>query len=312
MCRNLHGLLLRQVINSFPPGIIAAQHFFSVFIQLKIVNDQFVMTNVRSNLLGRPTETITKSSRSMKNPTIAFLSDLLDDYKRYKYVYVPVTLNYGRDPAMNHQACFMFDMESNECMIYEPYGTYNKYGYDYHTAFGLVPKQLGFSVVTWHDKMGLTHGLQTILINRAHTLADEFNHRLSQFNPPKPNKMQLERREFDPTVESMSLVTRLEHQTPRNIDELKAAYLLFNTYTCKSCVTLSLVELMLTRPSVHQTQKNVHVFYERVRQNMYPSFFINNHFMRAIHDIVPFEIHIERPLSVECDRLTGKSNVNAH
>lgn len=285
--RDLNTLLTRRIVKNLEPKkIYATRYFFELFIQLKIVNDKFTMTSFSSSLNGNP----------HKDP-ISIIKDSIADYSLYKYYIVSVVLNYGK-VRTNHQASFIFDLQSNICMLYEPYGTYNKYGYDYTHAFGEIPRKLGFVVTTWHKRNNLDIGLQTLLI-RATNQVEDFEYDIRELDA-ETDYIRDENDTEDKTVNSLLLLTTLENEYPRRLNMLTEAYNLFNKWTAKSCVTLTMVELMLF------AKGEVKNFYDKVRTKKYPSQYINNYFMEEI-SIFPFKFDdVDVPLNIAVGKITGK------
>jgi hypothetical protein len=293
-CRDLYALLLRRVRGQYG---VAGHDFFSITLHLRLVNERFRYW-VTATHLGQPVD------------HQKFLADV--NWKQWYFV--PITLDYGI--PMRHQGGMWITPQQTR-LIYEPYGTYEKFGVSYRKEF----MDAFDAQQTWHEYNGIREGLQSILLRRTSSYA-EFADELRQIDeaqlgevhpaaitpsgvPSGPTHTEVHPAAMTPsgvqppedmTLRSMHLLTYLEQQMPRDVPRLRAAYALFNKYTAKSCVTLSLVEMM------HRDR--IHDFYARVNRAPYPSQFINDVLMQRL-SFLPLDFDITKPITVECDRLTG-------
>lgn len=226
-CRGANALIIRKIVQRFEPTrIMAAHHFFEMHIRFELT-DRFRMVGYSATLFGEPLRSV-----------IPFITRLAADYDGYKYLMVPVTLNYGR--KMNHQACYVFDLRRKKCLMYEPYGTYEKFGESYLGPFGHIPDQCGFRTTTWHREMGVP-GIQTILIEKNKERMAEFER--DMFERPPLTEEQTEMKKDDGTLETLYLVGHAEEGGDHQ--KIAEAYRLFGKYTSKSCVTLTIIDMYL-------------------------------------------------------------------
>jgi len=301
-CRDLFLLLSRKIIQS--SGTISSQYFFELSLTFKIVDGAFIQTGFNGSLLGsgQPLSQITGMDN--KAATMEFLRRTLAEYRHYRPdspFFVPIVMDYSVDP-MNHQGGWIFYKQ--KCLIYEPYGTYSKYDVDYRDALAEIPRSLGYTVTTWHAYHGLEYGLQTMLLRAAKEKEREFAREFAAFGVElEPSDRRETLKVIDKSVDSMFLVKHLEAQRKDNPDlgPINDAYALFARWTCKSCVTLTLMELLLFSRGTDA----IHRFYREVAASEYPSQFINRRFIAEMQAIAPFEIDPADSIGQVCGRLTG-------
>lgn len=190
--------------------------------------------------------------------------------QRFKYIFVPVIINYGRSSTLYHQTALIVDYENSRCMYYEPYGKYTKYGKTYSESIcnlfrvfdnlDLFDSQLQSE--TYHKTLGLSQGIQEIILQKN-------NKRYNQFNDEFNTLVQTIKKEFpDQKIEPVYKIAELDKQDYTfkildllfnfdisKIDELHPEKIhiykellyktleIFCCYNSKTCVTITLIEM---------------------------------------------------------------------
>jgi hypothetical protein len=192
----------------------------------------------------------------------------------YRYMYVPVIIDYGNFSGLVHQTAMVVDLQEGRFLFYEPYGEYAKYGASYKNAVrdfllkyqfpakyyaGSSRDSIKYS--TWHDYFGQPTGIQTILM-RAHNQQQgsyqqdkaTFMNQLKEIS--KHHHDELEARinqqkehpahKDDFTFDTLEIASYFSH----NYDEISpssdiemAAMDLYFKYNSKTCVTITLTEM---------------------------------------------------------------------
>lgn len=200
------------------------------------------------------------------------IASLIKYYKNmgFKYIFIPVVINYGRDSSSVHQAALIIDF-TGKFLFYEPYGKYVKYDKSYSECvcdlFNIFNINTLFDntieCITYHNYLNLDEGIQNILLtsnnNRRAEFDIEYNNIISDFNKefpeyniePQYSENEIDRK--DHTAKILDLLFNIDHlyskikkdNTKKQIYN-KIFYRILEQYCCynsKTCVTITLVEL---------------------------------------------------------------------
>jgi hypothetical protein len=112
----------------------------------------------------------------------------------FKYIFIPIIINYGRNGNFAHQAALIIDFNGS-FLFYEPHGKYSKYGKSYSDAvceFFHIFDDCGLfgetyipinQCMTYHEFLGVgadDGGIQNILLNRNNARELSFNTEYNQ------------------------------------------------------------------------------------------------------------------------------------
>jgi len=289
--------------------IIATRHYFTLYINLKepttsdyynkfAVDDiTFTFANSCDIVLSEAlqyhnNEVLSKSEmieiyENLKKQDInldAFqivgmytIAALIKYYKdeNFKYIFIPVVINYGRDSSSLHQAALIIDF-TGKFLFYEPYGKYVKYGKSYSECicnlFNVLNINTLFNTnnidsITYHQYLKLDEGIQHILLttNNAQQLTfnDEYKNIIAEFKQEFPEydiEPHYSENEIDTDDYTASILDLLFNMTglyskintDTNIEQTKKQtydrilYKILEQYCCynsKTCVTITLIEL---------------------------------------------------------------------
>lgn len=240
--------------------------------------------------------------------TVAALVKMYRGHSRY--IFVPVIINYGRGGNIVHQCALIVDL-SGKFIFYEPYGKYSKYGKSYKKAlrelFGAFsslrlfssfssfpsfsyvspfPSFSSFSSEIYHDMLGLTSGIQTIILERNNARKESFDKEFKKivdravefFGSELPPKVQQSLEDFkkpnspmksdglrDLTVDILDLLFEVDHhQTDEKKETQKDivndALIIYHGYNSKTCVAITLVEM-----DKFFSGHDIHAFHDRFR-----------------------------------------------
>lgn len=192
----------------------------------------------------------------------------------FKYICIPVVINYGRDSHLLHQTALIIDISDYNCKMiyYEPYGNYSKYGKSYKNAVktllncfnGFECFVNGVNYTTYHDIFGrYKKGIQQMMIEKNNGNSTIFqaklNKVLDELKELFPNidfKKTYDKSNAVDTDDKTVLILGVLSNTDRlNIESLnqeqRQRYLmlfhkLLAQYCCfnsKTCVSITIVEL---------------------------------------------------------------------
>lgn len=199
----------------------------------------------------------------------------------FKYIFIPVVINYGRSDTLLHQAALIIDF-TGKFLFYEPYGKYTKFGKSYAEAVceffhifddcELFNTSNPIQCMTYHQFLGLdTHlngGIQHILLERNNARSaifdKEYNQTLSELKDAFPNYeiepqyTTSEQDTQDHTFKILDLLFNIDEMaidkkaanTPSDVEKKKTYERLLHKvlehyccYNSKTCVTITLVEM---------------------------------------------------------------------
>ena len=188
----------------------------------------------------------------------------------FKYIFIPVVIDYGRDSSSVHQAALIIDF-NGKFIFYEPYGKYEKHEKSYSECvcnlFNIFNINTLFDndiqCITYHQYLNLDEGIQNILLTRNNSriskFDDDYNNIITELNKEFPeyniephySEDKIDR--DDHTVKILDLLFNMCHLYSKinNNNTKKQIYdgILYRIlenygwYNSKTCVTITLVEL---------------------------------------------------------------------
>ena len=176
----------------------------------------------------------------------------------HKYVFVPVIINYGA-ANLYHQTALVISYDGG-ISYYEPYGVYSKRGKSYRNCmcdlFSIFGAGIdtGVKCSTFHETLGVFgRGIQQIILEKNNQRESAFN---SDYNSlvrklkdafPHQDFYNNESDPQDKTFKILGLLIKLDlYKTDvEKYDELrKEAIRLYSMYNSKTCVSITLIEMM--------------------------------------------------------------------
>jgi hypothetical protein len=212
---------------------------------------------------------------------------------RFKYIFIPVILDYGRGGGVMHQCALIVDM-LGKMIFYEPYGKYVKYGKSYKKTvcsffkafdglglFGgkdMLPN--GLISTTYHNLYNLDNGIQNIILEKNNARKEEFDveyaNAITRLGKMLPDH-KFDNAEIDDTDNTASILDLLFNidRFDGDVDEIINTILsIYYRYNSKTCVTITLVEmnkffnLTMTGASNRDIHEHIGKFYKRFNINM--------------------------------------------
>lgn len=287
-CDKVADLVMRKTIKYFEPKrIYAANYFYNLRVNMKLggeVGDARAFKLVGADL-----------SEARR---------LIAKYTMYKYVVIPMIMDYGMT-NMTHKGAMIVDVAAGRLIWYEPYGTYSKYGASYLGVLSRLGKQLGFAVdkqIIWHALGELGEGLQTTLINR--------NIKNPEFKPALEKLMARayvgDPHDADGTDIFFKALADLDVNGAKSI----LFYELWEKYSSKLCVTLTVLELFIFAQRGFDGLK---LFYEKIRGEEWPAALVIEQFGFMLEKLYTPEarlkilntLMLKAPNSEVCRKLSG-------
>ena len=222
-----------------------AMYGFDFIIRCKLVDGKFVLDQISfefyegSIARGKDKLKLLMNTRNETDMTTALkvLGVLMTTGVKKNKAFISITMNYGK--KMNHQ-CALVKI-GDDLLFYEPYGTYTKFGKDYFECLKDIGS-LWQNVKKYHEFLKIEKGIQTIILEKNNEHAIE-----------KGLKFSIE---GDP-----DLTTRLVY-----VGESKQDLDLYNRYSSKICVSITLVEL-----SWFFKDKKLNNLYDFITKAEYPT-----------------------------------------
>jgi len=287
-CSKFNSSFFSMLIKKYEKGTVATRHFFRFHIVLHEPDDKFAVKRVWFEFVDLPNsilnvalqshnkeilmdevEKIHKSvEKKIKITTdelvgVLSIASLIKTYANFKYVFVPVIIDYGRGSNMSHQTGLLVDY-SGKFIFYEPYGKYVKHDKSYAECvcdffevfkFGSFEK---FESITYHKWLGLSDGIQNIILTKNNARASEFeklyNTLVKDINKIMPYKESRKKDEKDKTFKILELLENLDNlggTTPEFVSLVNRALEQYYYYNSKTCVSISLVEMNELFKSTH-------------------------------------------------------------
>lgn len=287
--------------------IIATRHYFTLYINLYEPNteeykDKFAVENVNFKFAGSSDIILADALQSHNNEILSIpemkiiyenlkkqnillnafqiigiytIASLIKYYidAKFKYIFIPVVINYGRDVTSVHQGALIIDF-NGYFLFYEPYGKYIKYNKSYSesvcnlfrvfnipTLFNINSNDTyNIQCITYHKYLRLDEGIQNIILNRnnarSSTFNIEYNKLVDEIQSEFPShnfKPDSNRNDKDDyTTEILDLLFNMDKSNIKFSDtDKKEKYdkilnKVLENYCCynsKTCVTITLVEL---------------------------------------------------------------------
>jgi hypothetical protein len=290
-------------------NIVATRHYFTFYITLfeptsesyigkfAVKNVHFEFAGSNNIVLSEPLQIhnnevlsweMQKIHDNLKKQNISLnvyqlvgvytIAALIKYYKDagFKYIFIPLVINYGRNSNLVHQAALIIDF-TGKFLFYEPYGIYTKYEKSYADAVceffhifddcGLFADNIP-QCITYHDFLNIDKntagGIQNILLQRNNARVDKFNieynqtlKELADVFPTydfQPHYNAAEVDNQDLTFDILDLLFKVDSA---NIDKKftdpdkiktydKILHKILQYYCCynsKTCVTITLVEM---------------------------------------------------------------------
>jgi hypothetical protein len=259
--------------------IVSTKYFYEIYLHFKKENDIFKLKNsnfyflqnndIADSIKNKIIENLNKSvniSNSENNWHNSFLALVLLYYKsKYKYLFLPIIVDYSIDNGLYHQCALLVNFTDNIFLFYEPYGEYIKYEASYIPAVIEFLSEYNFPDVfyendklrfdSWHHYFGLNTGIQTILLNTNNSKKEEFNKEKQEFintldletaNKIK-HKLEINKdkpiNKYDYTMDTMYIISYFNNLDWSNIEDENNALELYYKYNSKTCVTITITEL---------------------------------------------------------------------
>ncbi len=243
--------------------------------------------------------------------TIINLIRLYQAAAKYKYIFLPFTLDYSQDVGLVHQCSLLIDLEDNLFIFYEPYGTYVKYEHNYATPIKKYLEiysecfAIPFGFTTFHERFVpeflSTYGIQSMILNSNNAKEEEYRKDLQQLlSDLKEQFPDLYRRiiknlekdnnpvnKTDKTISILSVLDRFTGYSRTASNSLafnalwKRALELYYLYNSKTCVSITLMEM-----NALFAKENLQELYTMYKDAAIP----NKILMQKLSDIL-YELH---------------------
>jgi hypothetical protein len=300
-CHNFTNIFMRSMISQYEKSkLVATRHYFELYITLsEPTGTEFGINKIKPYFMNTGSNIIMEAlqyyndsiltSAEMKKiyynllkqgikldtyQIIAMYSiaSLIKVYKKenFKFIFIPVIINYGRTDNVVHQTSLIIDISNNSKFIYyEPYGLYRKYGKSYKNAINTL--MMGFqgfqgmdiNYTTYHDYIGHIKGIQGILLDKNNLRNTEFDYKFEnvvneiQINFPENDflKNNYNKRAIDTsdkTVQILDLLSNFSKFDIVNLDDRRISNYhnildeilnLYYLYNSKTCVSITIVEM---------------------------------------------------------------------
>jgi len=221
---------------------------------------------------------------------------------KYKSVVLSTIVSYGRNVNMSHQCGIMaLGAPHNMFLFYEPYGMYNKYGFNYKDCFGSMFEIIGrmktfesYKYATYHDYFGVPKGIQNLMLDFGASRQADFDPRYEAIKKKAIEKCGVSSGKWtyenDPLDKTFALCTLMDHAA-HCPSILKESAELYYEYSAKTCVTIFLVEtaklmmLLKTHSDKDSISTALTSWYAQY-QDKTPSAIMNklDHLMRLLYD----------------------------
>ena len=273
---------------------VATRHFFTLFINMKEPKnkpDQFNIDNVKFKFEFDSNNISTKTLQKHNMDILTFneiktvrdninnmginlldydliailqIAALIKIYKNngFKYIFIPVVINYGRYSHLLHQTVLIIDCRGM-FIYYEPYGVYTKYNKSYkqcicelfmsmNVMFDKPVKSVSYHDLFNNGKEGIQNIILKINNERDYLFAHEYDtlfnkitnryplimlNKYGKLNTPDDERS-------DKTEQIMDMMSKVD-ETEVNKDLHEETLKLYQQYNSKTCVTITLVEMDL-------------------------------------------------------------------
>lgn len=281
ICDAFKTSLIAKLIKSY--DYVATRHYFNIIIRLhepdnspkhfEIKDIYYKFANSHDTILGQMLQLhnneileeskwdvkyiIDKLSKSVKPSitSVVAISTIVSLYKQFiidngfKYVFVPVVIDYGRSSDFVHQAAVI--ISENNVMFYEPYGLYEKYGIDYKRCINKLFGHIFTNATTYHDYYNLNSGIQKITLDKNNANVNykkDYETLLNTINTTFPS-IKIDKLTNADGDKTFGIVEMLMQVDDANINTHEYASLLIDImkhycmYNSKTCVSITIVEM---------------------------------------------------------------------
>jgi hypothetical protein len=275
----LRDIMFRKLIKKYEKNkIVCTKYFYDIYLTLTKNNNIYNLSdydidflensnlneNEKLKILYYFNKTANIYSKDILKDSFLSIIRLYNNTK-YKYLFLPFTLDYSIDKGLVHQCSMIIDLHNHYFLFYEPYGLYNKYGGNY--AYAVLeflnlykfPNEFytngKLNYNTWHNYFNLETGIQNILLTTHNNMKDEFEKDKLKFlekvktqnlNIYKKiiKKLDYEKNEpihkSDFTYDSCTILDIFLYNNYLDIE--KDALNLYLKYNSKTCVTITITE----------------------------------------------------------------------
>ncbi len=279
ICDKFKTSMVAELIKTYKH--VSTRHYFNIIIRLHEPSDVFEIkdiyykfANSHDPILGQMLQLhnneilensewgveyiYEKLSKSM-TPTLTSviaMSTIVSLYKQYiinnnfKYVFVPVIIDYGRDSNFVHQAAVVISKDT--ALFYEPYGLYKKYGVDYAQCvkqlFGNI---IDINAKTYHEYYKLSSGVQKIILDKNNAnvnYKEQYDNLLKKIQTKFPSikLSNLTDADGDKTFGVVEMLMQVD-EAAIDTDEYNTLLIDIMRHYCmynsKTCVSITLVEM---------------------------------------------------------------------
>ena len=235
------------------------------------------LTSAEKNIINNNYRTLIDEDLSYAYMHLYTVINLIRMYvSKYKYLFIPCTLDYGQDIGLVHQCAIIVDLKNGIFLFYEPYGTYIKYDRNYSftvkkyleiykeclPANFIADNCIKFS--SFHEYFFLKKGIQQVILetnnssgkeyekNKLILFSDEFKQNFKDLYDRIEIKIKNDDNPVNKTDNTISVLTIMEqfenyncspYKEEKFLISWKQALELYHDYNSKTCVSISLVEM---------------------------------------------------------------------
>ena len=343
-CNKLTRKLMYSTLNQYSRSkTVATRHYFEIWIILNEKdNDNFgigklysrflgsVNNNIinyvddfNSNILNENDLLVIKNKLIINNivlddigvKSLYSLAALIKYFKKlsFKYLFIPVIVDYGRNSNVVHQTGFIFDLYNSVSLFYEPYGIYKKYDKFYDVPIKKILQCINdFDIYTYHRYMGLTDGIQNIIIKTNNNNYNEYikkydiiiNKLHNEFPGYNFLKNCADVNSVDNTDKTINILSLLDNINSFKIDILtdykKNIYFkimydvleLYYYYSSKTCVSITITEindffrLIQDKNDIKNTSERIKIIYSEYSNTSSPNIILMQKIYKLL-DLIP-------------------------
>lgn len=292
VCNKLQDLMMMSLIKKHEKNnILCSKYFYLINLKFKKNNTKYDINKISISFLDNTNlyqnNFISDALKYMKSPyPISYNTDakkydfyepyyssfykivtIFDNSNKYKFLFLPIIVDYSMDVGLVHQCGLIVDFQNSMFLFYEPYGLYNKYSAEYHTAikeflelYKWPSKYYNNGILkynTWHTYFELNHGIQYILIQEHNKKKDQFDNDLNNYLTNLSNNNQYEYNTLKKTIDreknlpvhkddytfnTLYLASHFNNNKFSDEFEVDAFYIYYK-YNSKTCVAITITEL---------------------------------------------------------------------
>jgi hypothetical protein len=190
---------------------------------------------------------------------------------KYKSIFIPIILDYGRNHNLVHQCAIVVDNINGILMFYEPYGKYQKYDKSYTkcikeflTILTPVLKAKFFTngelnYQTFHQHIKSVDGIQQIILNTNNSNKSTFNieykkliqsiniefpdYNIEPNNTPDPDDHTMVILDLLSNMDNISIDSLHQYKKDKYKELLNKTLQCYSQYNSKTCVSITIIEL---------------------------------------------------------------------